>query len=162
MIEETGELISCDGDYAWVETQRKSACGSCSVNKGCGTGALSKMYGDKFSRVKALNKIKAKEGETVILGLAEEALVRGSMIMYGLPLIGLILGGILGVSVAKAFALNNVDGLSALFGITGLVLGFYIVSLFNRRVAKDERYQPVILRYCDAVSSVSISKITHP
>ncbi len=160
MIEETGRLVSCDGAYAWVETQRKSACGSCPVNKGCGTNALSKMYGDKFSRVKALNRIEAKVGEIVVLGLAEEALVRGSMMMYGVPLLGLIVGGVVGAALAEALALTNVDVLSALLGIVGLVVGFYIVSLFNRRVAKDERYQPVILRYCDAAPCIPISKLT--
>lgn len=152
MIEETGEIVACEGDYALVETQRKSACGSCSVNKGCGTGALSKMYGGKFSRVKALNPISAGVGEMVVLGLAEEALVRGSLMMYGLPLVGLIFGAMLGVGLSESLAMESADGLTALLGIAGLGLGFYIVRLFNQRVARDERYQPVVLRRCDVVS----------
>jgi sigma-E factor negative regulatory protein RseC len=160
MIEESGEIIACEGEYAWVETQRKSACGSCSVNKGCGTGALSKMYGDKFSRVKALNPISAHQGEVVILGLAEEALVRGSLMMYGVPLVGLILGAVLGVAIAESMALESSDGVTALLGIAGLALGFYVVRLFNQRVARDERYQPVVLRRCDA-DTESIVQIEH-
>ena len=156
MIEETGEILSSEGDYAWVETRRKTACGSCSVNKGCGTSALSKMYGDKFSRVKALNPIAARTGETVVLGLAEEALVRGSLMMYGVPLLGLICGGILGALLAGLWGMANTDALSALFGIFGLLAGFYVVRLFNRRVARNEQYQPVILRHCDHSSNSAV------
>lgn len=161
MIEETGEVLSSEGEYAWVETQRKTACGSCSVNKGCGTSALSKMYGNKFSRVKALNPIAAKSGETVVLGLAEEALVRGSLMMYGVPLLGLIFGGTAGAALANMWGLANTDALSALFGILGLVAGFYVVHLFNRRVARSEQYQPVILRHCDHSPSSAVVHIDH-
>jgi len=148
MIEETGQIVSCDGDYAWVETERKSACSSCSANKGCGTGVLSKVYANRFSRVKALNQINAAPGETVVLGLEEDALVRGSLAVYGLPLLGLILMAMLGDVLAKEMAVQQPDGLVAIFGIVGLFLGFYLVRLFSRKISHDDRYQPIVLRYC--------------
>jgi len=151
MIEETGQIISCDGDYAWVETERKSACSSCSANKGCGTGALSKVYANRFSRVKALNQINAAPGETVVLGLEEDALVRGSLAVYGLPLLGLVLAAMLGDALANEMAVEQADGMIAIFGIVGLFAGFYLVRLFSRKISHDERYQPIVLRYCNQV-----------
>jgi len=152
MIEETGEIISCDGDYAWVETERKSACSSCSANKGCGTGALSKVYANRFSRVKALNNINAAPGETVVLGLEEDALVRGSLAVYGLPLLGLVLAAMLGDALANGMGVEQADGMIAIFGIVGLFVGFYLVRLFSRNISHDDRYQPIVLRYCNQVT----------
>lgn len=149
MIEETGQIVSCDGDYAWVETERSSACSNCSANKGCGTGALSKVYANRFSRVKALNQIDAAPGAAVVLGLQEDALVRGSLAVYGLPLLGLLLMAILGDVLANKMGFEEADGVITIFGIVGLLLGFYLVRLFSRKISHDERYQPIVLRYCD-------------
>ncbi len=160
MIEETGQIVSCEGDYAWIETERASACSSCSANKGCGTGALSKIYANRFSRVKALNQLNAAPGETVVLGLQEEALIRGSLAVYGLPLLGLFLMAMLADVLANTMAFEQADGLIAIFGITGLLLGFYLVRLFSRRISHDERYQPVILRYCDQAFEHTITGIS--
>ncbi len=149
MIEETGRVISCEGGYAWIETERKSACSSCSANKGCGTGVISKVYSGRFSRIKALNSVNAAAGDRVVLGLAEDALVRGSLAVYGLPLLTLLLMALLGSAVADEVGMQQADGLIAIFGLTGLLLGFYVVRLFSRKIAYDSRYQPVILRRCD-------------
>jgi len=149
MIEETGQIVSRDGDYAWIETERKSACSSCSANKGCGTGVLSKVYANRFSRVKALNQINAAPGEMVVLGLKEDALVRGSLAVYGLPLLGLILVAMLGDVLAKELGVIQADAMIAIFGLFGLFLGFYLVRVFSRKIAHDDRYQPIVLRHCN-------------
>ncbi len=159
MIEETGHIISRDGDYAWVETQRKSACSSCSASKGCGTGALSKFYANRFSRVRALNNIDAAPGEAVVIGLQEEALVRGSLAVYGLPLLSLLLMALLGNAVAVEKGMQEPDGLVALFGIAGLLLGFFLVRQFNQKISHDDRYQPVILRHYDESSAPAMVNI---
>jgi sigma-E factor negative regulatory protein RseC len=156
MIEESGEIISCEGEYAWVETRRKSACASCSANKGCGTGTLSKLYGERFNRVRALNDIRAVPGQQVVIGLEENALVRGSLAVYGLPLVTLVVAALLGKAVATEMAMQEADGLIALFGLAGLAFGFYLVRIFSRKVAHDSHYQPVILRRCDAVSGETV------
>lgn len=150
MIEETGRVISCEDGYAWIETERKSTCSSCSANKGCGTGVISKFYSGRFSRIKALNSVNAAAGDRVVLGLAEDALVRGSLAVYGLPLLTLLLMALLGSAVADEVGImQQADALIAIFGLTGLLLGFYVVRLFSRKIAYDSRYQPVILRRCD-------------
>ena len=159
MIEERGQIISCEGEYAWVETQRKSACSSCSANKGCGTGALSKFYGDRFSKVRVLNSINAAPGDVVVIGLREDALVRGSLAIYGVPLLGLILMAMLGKAIAAEMAMQQADGLIALFGMAGLMLGFYFVRQFNRKISHDDRYQPVVLRHCDESSAYTMVNI---
>jgi sigma-E factor negative regulatory protein RseC len=159
MIEEAGQVVSCEGEFAWVETERKSSCSSCAANKGCGTGVVSKFYNGRFSRVKALNPIHAAPGDMIVLGLAEEALVRGSLAIYGLPLLTLLLMALLGNAVANEAGMQEADGLIALFGMAGLLLGFYLVRMFSRKIARDDRYQPVILRHCNESYSETLVDI---
>ncbi len=146
MIEEQGRIVELEGEFAWVETQRVSACASCSVNKGCGTGAISKYFGARFNRVKAINEIGAGADEMVVIGLEEQALVRGSLAVYVVPLVGMFVMAVVGEVVATKFALGDGDGFAVLAGLIGLAGGFAWVKGFSSRIAKNEQYQPVILR----------------
>jgi len=140
VIEENARVVRREGDYAWVETQRKSACGQCSARKGCGTSVLDKVLGRRRSVVRVLNPVDAAPGDEVVIGLGEGAFVRGSLAVYALPLVTLLLGAILGEW------LGGSDALSVLGGLLGLAAGFAWVARFTRRIGDDRRYQPVILR----------------
>lgn len=154
MLEEQAVVVAVEKDYAWVETMRKTACGACSVNKGCGTSVLSKVFGNKRSRIKALNSINAKNGDHVVLGLQSNALVRGSFAIYFAPLIGLFAGGALGSLLVPVWT-EYTDGWSILFSLIGLFAGFVWLKRFSGRVQNDQRYQAVVLRF-SAPSSVGI------
>jgi sigma-E factor negative regulatory protein RseC len=145
MLEEQGRIVAVEEGFAWVETQRQSACGACSANKGCGTGVISKVVGQRATRVRALNEINATTGDEVIIGLHDEALVRGSLAVYAVPLIAMLLMALLGDLAGRELN-NSSEGLTVLFGLAGLGLGFLWVRNFSRRIADDPRYQPVILR----------------
>lgn len=159
MLEEQGRVVVVEEGFAWVETQRKSACGSCSVNKGCGTGVISKVVGQRTTRVRAINEINAKMGDEIVIGLNDEALVRGSLAVYAAPLLAMLLMALLGDLVGRELQLNSSEGLTVIFGLVGLGLGFLWVRNFSRRIADDVRYQPVILRRCQ--SSVVHETLIH-
>ena len=157
MIEESGCVVAIDGDFAVVETQRRSSCDACSMNKSCGTGVISKVYSGRFSRTRALNNFGARVGDEVVVGLHEEALVRGSLAVYAVPLLLMLVLALVGDAVAKEFTFANSDGLSVLFGAFGLAVGFLWVKRFSRNVSNNEQYQPVILRrHFDGLSEVPI------
>lgn len=147
MLEEQGRVVAVEEGFAWVETQRKSSCGSCAVNKGCGTGVISKVVGQRATRVRAINRINAGVGDEIIIGLDDQALVRGSLAVYTAPLIVMLLMALLGDLVGRELQLNSSEGLTVIFGLAGLGLGFLWVRNFSRRIADDLRYQPVILRH---------------
>ncbi len=144
MIEETAKVVDLDGEYAWVETQRKSACASCAVNKGCGTATLSKVLGKKRTRVKTINQLGAKSGDLVVIGIQEQALVRGSIAVYAVPLLLLLAGGLIGDWLGRG---SGSESLSILFGLAGLGAGFVWLSYFSKRVSASSSYQPEVLRY---------------
>lgn len=152
MIEETAYVVAVEGQSAWVETERRSSCGSCEA-KGCGTGALSKVLGTKVQRMKVQNPIDSQVGDTVILGIEEGVLIKGSLMVYIMPLMLMLAGGLLGQSLAPQWEMAP-EGPSLLFGLLGLALGFLWLRRYNRRVANDPRYSAVILRKVSSESSV--------
>lgn len=146
MIEESGRVVRSDGRYAWVLTERRSGCASCSSKKGCGTGALSEVFGSKAHEVKVLNAIGAKAGEDVVIGIREELLVRGSMVVYLMPLLTLIGGSLLGQALAPQLDLSNSDTAGIVGGLLGLGLGFFLLHWRNRRWSDNDAYQAEIVR----------------
>ncbi len=148
MIEEHAQVIALENSDVWVETQRRSACGQCAANKGCGTATLAKVLGNKRSRVRTLNPqaTPVLVGDEVVIGINEQALVRGSLAVYTMPLLMLFIFGFLGQLLSTQLLMTNQDILPIVLGLSGLLLGFVWVRRFTRRIADDVRYQPVLLR----------------
>ncbi len=144
MIEENARVVSTEGEYAWVETERRSSCGSCSA-KGCGTGALSKILGRRIQRLQVLNPIAAKPGDEVVLGIREQVLLKGSLAVYIVPLIAMLAGALLGEALAPQWG-SDPEGLSALLGLLGLATGFLWLNRYNRTLSRDKRFMATILR----------------
>ena len=146
MITENAIVVAIENNETWIETQRKSACGQCSANKGCGTSVLSKVIGNKLSKMKAINKIDALVGDEVVVGLNEKNLLKGAFMMYMLPLLFLFLFSFLGQFIAESLQFNNSELLVIIFAGLGFYLGMKRVKFFSASVNKDENYQPVILK----------------
>jgi sigma-E factor negative regulatory protein RseC len=148
VIEEQARVVLLNEEGVWVETQRRSACGSCAVNKGCGTASLAKVLGNKRSQVRALNPkgTVVKVGDEVVIGIDEGALVRGSLAIYSAPLLSLFMFGLLGQVVAVQLLIENVEAMTIAFSGLGLLLGFLWVKRFTAKVGRNPRYQPVLLR----------------
>jgi sigma-E factor negative regulatory protein RseC len=142
MIEEQAIVVEAGEGYAWVETHRRSACGACASGADCGTATLAKAWGDRRVRVRAISALPLQPGDQVIVGLAEGALLGGSLLVYLLPML-LLLGGAVTGQIAFAGAGETPVVLS---GAVGLGLGFLVARAGSRRWRNDARFQPVILR----------------
>lgn len=161
VIEEQAQVVHVEDREVWVETQRQSACGQCSVNKGCGTAVIGKVLGKKSSRVQVLNpnNISVDMGDRVLIGIEEQALVKGSMAIYLMPLLAMFLFGLLGEVLADQFALASPDAFIAVLSVVGLAVGFLWLRLFARGIAQDARYQPILLRRLSFESRVPLPEI---
>lgn len=145
MIEETARIVEMGDGFVWVETQRRTTCGNCAVNKGCGTAVLSKVLGRYRTRIKALNSLSVAIGDEVVIGIRENALLLGSLAVYMLPLVSMLLAGFLGeVLAVNAGIEGDWPGITA--GLTGLFLGFVWLRKFSKKISADKDYQPVVLR----------------
>ncbi|MFC1603235.1 SoxR reducing system RseC family protein [Pseudomonadota bacterium] len=141
MIEEPAVILECVGDYAQVQTERSSACGSCSSRSACETASL-KEEGNKEpdAILQVLNPINALPGERVVIGFEEEALTKASMALYAVPLVSFILFAIIGQWLASS------EAMAALGGVFGLAVGLLWLRYFSAKVGQDEQYTAVVLR----------------
>lgn len=139
MITETGRVVAVDGDQAWVQTVRTSACQSCSARAACGQRALARVTGGRANQIRVANSVGARVGDEVVLGIDEQSLLRASLWVYGLPLISMVLGSIAGYQWMGGTDLSAILG--ALLGLAG---GFFLVRRWQAR--DGERYQPKLLR----------------
>lgn len=124
MIKERGRVLRIDGSGVWVETLRQSTCGACQARHGCGQRLLNQI-GASTSLIRAecdaglMNGL--VEGDWVEVGVEEGAVVLGSLLAYGLPILLLVLGAGLG-------------GPSSLSSVGGALAGMAAGSLISRYV----------------------------
>ena len=109
------------------------------------------MLGNKFSQSRALNKINAKSGDVVILGLKESVLIKSALMMYMLPLISLFVFGVTAKYIDSVFNLGLGEFAIIISAMAGLLFAFMTIRRVAKRYARDPRYQPVILRFANMV-----------
>jgi len=141
MIEEQARVVAVEPGAVWVETLRKSTCSSCSAKAGCGQGVLEQLGSSgRRGYIRALSTLQLGVGDAVIIGVREDLLVRGSLLVYLLPLLGLF----------AAAVLADQAGLSEPWLILAALLGFLFaccaVRWRSRITAGDPALQPVVLR----------------
>lgn len=144
MIEERAVILSLDnalGDStATLEIERKTACGLCGQTRGCGNSIWGKLFAHQSTAFKAQNRINAKVGDSVVVGINERALLKSAVLLYMLPLATMLIGAIL----AKQLVTTEV---SAMLGAAaGLVLGLLWVKGHTVSSSYFKLQQPVILR----------------
>ncbi len=147
MVEEQARVVDCEGEFAWVETQRQSSCGHCAVKNGCGTQVISKIFGNKTAYVRCINSCQVKIGDQVIIGINESALLSGSFLLYLLPILSMIIASGIGVAMARQWWPQYLDLSSIIMAAAGLLGGLKYSryrSSFNN--ANQKAYEPVILK----------------
>ena len=141
MIEETGRVVAIEEGAVWVETLRKSTCSSCSANTGCGQGLMDKLgVGRQRGFVRVLSDLQLALNDVVVIGISEDLLLRTAVVVYLLPLLGLLAGALL------ASSLQLTEGLVILSAMASLLVSWLAVRWHCRRTENDPARQPVVLR----------------
>jgi sigma-E factor negative regulatory protein RseC len=156
MLEETAQVVRIKGGEVWVETQRRSSCSSCSAEKGCGTATLSKVLGNRRNVVRVLSTVPLRVGDQVVIGIREQALVRGSLAVYAVPILLLLLGGLIGELGAEQRIWENAEFASVTLGLSGLIVGLFWLKRFTRQIQNDPNFQPLVLRRQTSVGMIAI------
>ncbi len=146
MIEEQARVVAIEDEYALVETQRKSTCESCSVNKGCGTAVVSKVFGRSALQLRALNHINAKVGEYVVIGIDERWLLKGSFAAYIIPLVLMLLCAGIGEMIGERLWGVEAEGATIVGAALGLSAGFFWLRRYTQKLRQRNVCQPEILR----------------
>lgn len=146
MIEQEAVVVSVEGEFAAVRVQRQTACGSCSAKAGCGSAIFSSLFGNKRTDLRVLNRIEARPGDRVVIGLREAPFLRAAFALYTIPLLTMIGGAILGEWLALRAASASTEPASLIGGLLGLAGGLAWVRWFSRRSSQDTAYQATMLR----------------
>ena len=145
MLTETGRVVAVEADGVWVETIRQSTCGSCAAQKGCGHGLMNRISDGHRSLIRALpGRLTAAEcqvDDQVRIAIPEAVILRGSLVVYVLPLLFMLGGAGLGTGVYPAAG----DLAAALGAVAGFALGFSLVRLHAHLHRDDSSLQPTLL-----------------
>jgi sigma-E factor negative regulatory protein RseC len=154
MIEEQATVIAINKKQLLLQTQVKSACGSCQVSGACGTSVLTKVLGRKLPRFTTENTVDAKVGDHLIIGIEEKALLKASIFMYLVPIVMMIFFALL-ANFLISNDLAQKDMLVSLSSIIGLLISVVISKRYFGNRTQKKIYSPVILR--KAVHLVKLS-----
>jgi len=139
MVEETAQVIKTEGDTVWVVAIQKSACGSCEAQKGCGHSLLAKVGQKQIELPVARNGLHVMVDDMVVIGVPEQAILRSSLLMYGLPLGAMIVVAFF----SKWLALS--EGVSVILAFLALLLGFVAVNVQSKSL-NFEKLSPRLMR----------------
>lgn len=145
MIEERARVIAVEDNQLLLEAETSAACNACAAKQGCGTSVLSKWIGGKFTRFQATNTVNARVGDEVVVGLAEEAMLKGSVLVYLLPLLAMIGFALLADSLISADAASR-DLLVMISAVIGFALMLVISRLLLAMGSNKRKLTPVVLR----------------
>lgn len=141
MVEECGRIVAIDADAVWVETAAASGCGRCQEAGGCGQNSIFRMLGDRRRQLKVASRgMSASVGDAAVVGVPAGALVRASLVAYLVPLLGLLAGALLAVTVAGGSDLVAIIG-----GLIGFSAGFGASHLVSVRYAARIGLMPALL-----------------
>ncbi|AWB67061.1 hypothetical protein C2869_11725 [Saccharobesus litoralis] len=128
MLYENATFIErIDKHTIWVETQIKTSCNACQHNSECGTGVIAKSLTPKSNRVKALCSHTLAPKQQVVLQVSEQNMLAGAFVLYGLPLIMMIL-----LMLAIEWLLQN-ELASIVAGFIGLALGLFMAKGISKK-----------------------------
>ncbi|MCP4876703.1 MAG: SoxR reducing system RseC family protein [Gammaproteobacteria bacterium] len=131
MITEAAVVKRCDGRQVELELQRGSTCAGCDLNQACGTGALGRLLGQRRKPLIIDTEHEYAPGDRLLLGLPESALVKVSLTIYGLPLLGMVVAGLLAVLASAA------EILVVLIAIIGFFCGYKFATYLTQKLEQD-------------------------
>ncbi len=144
-LEEVATVVAVDGDFVLLEVERGGGCGACALKGSCGVSALSSAFGRRAVELRLRNTLGACAGEKVLLSIDETAVARGSATVYAVPLTGLVAGAGIGHWLGTRFGLS-LDGMAAVGGLLGLLLGAALAWWIGKGARGDARFEPVLRR----------------
>lgn len=157
MISETGRVVGIEDQALWVETIRRSTCGSCAAQKGCGQGLMNKVTDGRRNQLRVLLGPLAADSfqldEEVEISIPERALIVGSMMVYLVPLFTMIAG------MALAAQYRPGDVTAAIGALSGFVVGMVMVRLHAMYIQNKPAFQAtVVAKYSPSlINSVAIN-----
>ncbi len=136
-MEEIGVVKSIEGVTAVVVVAKRSVCQQCRQ----GTCHLT----EEGAEINAINTVRAEVGQRVRVVLKPYTYLKGTLIVYGLPALSLVIGAVLGKEVFAGYMKDiEPDLVSAIFAFSAFGISFLAVKLWSMRAEGKVEYKPVI------------------
>lgn len=138
---QTGTVESVKEKNVYVKVIREEACAHCKM---CTTG----INEGKECVIEAVNKCGAKVGDIVEIDVQNSYFLRATAIMYGIPLIALVIGIGVSLGILQSTGVKNAELMSAFIGLifTGIT---YIIINQREKNNKNQQYLPMAISKMD-------------
>jgi sigma-E factor negative regulatory protein RseC len=144
MQEEMATVIETRGNTAKVRVQSSSSCDHCPSRSSCHT------IGEGLREVDVSNRIGARVGQRVKIGVSPRALLKASFILYIIPIVALVIGAMLG----NSFSSGNKEVWAVLLGGGFLVGSFLLIKAFGKYLNLKNEYLPTATEVLDPSSGI--------
>lgn len=139
MIEEEGIVMEVRDGSAKVSILAKSAC------EKCASAGVCHPEGED-SYLEASNPLGARKGQKVKVVLAPQVFLKASIILYGIPMAVFVAAAIIGKNAGSRYGGEADSDLWAfLSGMTLMLVSFFFIKRYNKKVEKTREYRPVIV-----------------
>lgn len=149
MIEAIATVVATKTGMVSVEYRRSSACGHCQQESSCNISSMAKEEQNDAQIIDVACSLSLEVGQQVRIGIPENSLLKGALLVYILPLFFIMLGAAVGQSLSVA----NAEWPSVAGAFLGGGIGFLLMRLQSSRLTNSE-YKPVILGVTIPVISV--------
>lgn len=135
MMRERGVVEESSPQTAVVRIEQSSACATCESRGSC------HVQNDKKFTVEVVNELGAKVGDVVEISMPSGSVIKASLAVYALPVLGLILGAVAGGGLSEALNLAPTPA-SLIGGGAGLAIAVAILRWLDRSVRSWPDYSP--------------------
>lgn len=133
-------IISINNGLATVSVERTVACARCAAGKGCGAGLLGGQRTPARLELPAPENMRLAVGDRVNLELLPANLLEASLLVYGLPLAGVVVALSAGWMIAGTLS----DAYAIVLAIAGLLAGWAAARYRIKRNRCLQRLVPKI------------------
>ena len=140
MIVEQATVLRAQHGRVEIQMQRQSACSHCELSQGCGTGAIGRLLGHRSKPLIIDSRLELKPGDRLTLGLPDSSFLKASLVIYGLPLMTLVV-----TSIAGHWLFSGSETMVLLAAVSGFCAGLVI----SARLAKQhfsQQFYPRIMK----------------
>ena len=136
-MSQVGVVESVNKDHVFVKVMREEACAHCKI---CTTG----INEGKECLIEAINQCEAVVGDLVNIDIQANYFLQATIIMYGIPLIVMLLGIGISLIITTKLGLSNAEIISATIGI---ILTGIVYLWINKREKKNKNmaYVPIAI-----------------
>ena len=139
MLKEKGTVEKTSTEKAFVRIERTSACASCESRSSC------HVQDNRDFLVEVNNALGAGPGDVVEISMPSSSVIKASLVVYLLPVMGLLIGALTGGALAPSLDMDPTTA-SLAGGGAGLVLSLILLKGLDRTVRTRPGYAPQMTR----------------